>query len=472
MQKIGEYSSNNSFFYNGNNGNLNNNNKYNSNRVRPVSDFQGNTQFLAFYLDVVKAYHICLKNKRHTNNALRFEINEESNLIDLANAIWNFEYIPYPSIAFIIRVPCFREVIAADFRDRIVQHYLIMKIGKIFDSTLDDDVYSCRDGRGTLYAAERLRDIVFEVSNGYTSPCWVGKFDIKSFFMSIDKRILFNEMYNKIDKEYTAWDKDIILYLLRITMFSNPTERAIKKSTPEDWLNLPKSKSLYNSPWWLGLAIGNLNSQLQANYHNAPFMKYLRSIGLQVVNYVDDFAFVAADKDIIINALPYIRQYLKDRGLTLHPNKFYLQYFDKGVKFVGSVIKANRMYVSNRTVGRLYSKILYYNKTCKNNVNRRHRLAEKFVAVINSYLGLFIHYNSYKIRKKAALEILKVWKGVIYFSKNFEKAIVVTQFKKLKQAIYKIKIQRLNDLKYNGYEHTNKNQRVRKQAVGIACNYV
>lgn len=41
MQKTGEYNSNNAFIYNGNTGNVNNNNKYNTNAVRPVSEFQG-----------------------------------------------------------------------------------------------------------------------------------------------------------------------------------------------------------------------------------------------------------------------------------------------------------------------------------------------------------------------------------------------------------------------------------------------
>lgn len=50
MQKTGEYNSNNAFIYNGNTGNVNNNNKYNTNAVRPVSEFQGNVDpFASFY---------------------------------------------------------------------------------------------------------------------------------------------------------------------------------------------------------------------------------------------------------------------------------------------------------------------------------------------------------------------------------------------------------------------------------------
>ena len=64
MQKTGEYNSNNAFIYNGNTGNVNNNNKYNTNAVRPVSEFQGNVDpFASFYKSMRAAYRLCLKNK-------------------------------------------------------------------------------------------------------------------------------------------------------------------------------------------------------------------------------------------------------------------------------------------------------------------------------------------------------------------------------------------------------------------------
>ena len=59
MQKTGEYNSNNAFIYNGNTGNVNNNNKYNTNAVRPVSEFQGNVDpFASFYKSMRAAYRL------------------------------------------------------------------------------------------------------------------------------------------------------------------------------------------------------------------------------------------------------------------------------------------------------------------------------------------------------------------------------------------------------------------------------
>ena len=122
MQKTGEYNSNNAFIYNGNTGNVNNNNKYNTNAVRPVSEFQGNVDpFASFYKSMRAAYRLCLKNKAHTANAIRFWLDEESELVALAREVFNCEYVPRQSIAFIVTKPCLREVVAADFRDRIVR---------------------------------------------------------------------------------------------------------------------------------------------------------------------------------------------------------------------------------------------------------------------------------------------------------------------------------------------------------------
>lgn len=197
MQKTGEYNSNNAFIYNGNTGNVNNNNKYNTNAVRPVSGFQGNVDpFASFYKSMRAAYRLCLKNKAHTANAIRFWLDEESELVALAREVFNCEYVPRQSIAFIVTKPCLREVVAADFRDRIVQHYIVMRLEALFEEcgTLDDNMFSCRVGKGNLAAIQALQQQIFHQSKGYTTDCYVAKFDLQSFFMSIDKRRLYDEL--------------------------------------------------------------------------------------------------------------------------------------------------------------------------------------------------------------------------------------------------------------------------------------
>lgn len=450
MQKTGEYNSNNAFIYNGNTGNVNNNNKYNTNAVRPVSEFQDNSDLFAlFYKSMRAAYRLCLKNKAHTANALRFWLDEESNLAALSREVFTCEYIPRRSIAFIVTKPCLREVVAADFRDRIVQHYIVMRLEPLFEEcrTLDDNMFSCRVGKGNLSAIQALQQQIFVKSKGYTADCYVAKFDPQSFFMSIDKRRLYDELVALVVENYEGWDKDILLYLLRVVTLHNPQEDAVRKTPLCDWADLPPSKSLYNVDWFLGLAIGNLTSQADANFYNAPAMRWMRSVGLVPVNYVDDFAFAVQDKDSFLAAMPHIRDYFAtERGLTMHPRKFYLQHYSKGIKFLGAVIKYNRIYTNNQTVARCFAKIHYYNEICRRKSRRKARNAEKLAVILNSYLGLIRHFDTFKIRKRIASEVETVWRGYIYFDKDITKASVVKRFRRREICKYNVRKQRRHDL--------------------------
>lgn len=43
---------------------------------------------------------------------------------------------------------------------------------------------------------------MYEVSNGFTTSAWIGKFDLKAFFMSIDCNILLQLLLDFIDEKY------------------------------------------------------------------------------------------------------------------------------------------------------------------------------------------------------------------------------------------------------------------------------
>lgn len=442
MSKSCEYNATNAFIFNGNNGELNNNNKYNSNTVRPVSEFcYQNTDraFLSFVSSMYFAYYICRKNKSGTPNAIHFERDLSANIHELSTRIWNGEYIPKPSIAFVVTRPCPREVVAAAFDDRIVQHWVVWRLEPLFERchTLDDDMFSCRVGKGNLAALQRLRDKVFRASHGYTRDCWIAKFDLKSFFMSIDKCRLYDELIALIMAEYNEPDKDILLYLVRIMTFNVPPEHWVRRTPITMWELMPPEKSLANIDWFLALAIGNLWSQTDANFYNAPFMRWLRSIGFDPTNYVDDFANVFTDKESFHVAMPHIREYLKtERGLTLHPTKYSEQHYSKGMKFLGGVVKFNRLYINNRTVGNLIQKVYYYN-TYYTTRRQKTKHVEKFVEIINSYFGLMKHFATYNIRTRVAGDIVAHWGKYLFFDPDFQKATVVRRYRSIEKYRYR-----------------------------------
>jgi RNA-directed DNA polymerase len=86
-----------------------------------------------FTEELFQAYFVCRKNKRNTINALAFEKHFERNVFLLEEEIKSGKYTPGRSIAFIVNKPVKREIFAADFRDRVVHHWLIAKLNPFFD---------------------------------------------------------------------------------------------------------------------------------------------------------------------------------------------------------------------------------------------------------------------------------------------------------------------------------------------------
>lgn len=59
----------------------------------------------------------------------------------------------------------------------------------------------------------------------------------------------------------------------------------------------------------------------------------------------------------------------------------------------------------------------------------RMALLEKLRASINSYLGMMVHYKSYKIRRKICEQyILPFWGEYIYFVQDFSKCVIKVKY--------------------------------------------
>lgn len=183
--------------------------------------------------DLFTAYYDARRNKRNTANQLKFELRLEDNLLRLYHQLKNRTYHPGRSVAFIIDKPVKREVFAASFTDRVIHHLYFNYINEICERTFINDCYSCRKGRGTLYGIRRLEHYIRSCSQNYTRECYVLKLDLSGYFMSIDRRRLYEKiviMLNKyadrknIDgRRYReALDYDLILYLTREIVFNDP----------------------------------------------------------------------------------------------------------------------------------------------------------------------------------------------------------------------------------------------------------
>jgi RNA-directed DNA polymerase len=361
--------------------------------------------------ELFQAYFDCRKNKRNTINALAFEIDYESKLIELSYEINRGIYQPGKSIAFIVNQPVKREIFAADFRDRIVHHLIINKLNPFFEKDFINDSYSCRVGRGTSAGVQRLDSFIRRCSKNYSQDCYVLKIDIAGFFMNIDRNILFEKLKYFIDQKYCHKDKEVVLNLCKTIIYNDPTKNCVIKGSKSNWCDLPRNKSLFHSAQGCGLPIGNLTSQIFANFYMNAFDHFVKDeLAVRFFGrYVDDCVFVHQSKAYLEDLIIKIRDFLKcNVGLELHPKKIYLQHHTKGVRFLGVIVKPNRMYISNRTKGNFYAAMMRQNRVIENGCLTK-ETKDAFLCSMNSYLGIMRQYKSYDIRINMIIKYLSYW---------------------------------------------------------------
>jgi hypothetical protein len=195
-------------------------------------------------------------------------------------------------------------------------------------------------------------------------------------------------------------------------------------------VGLPASKSLFHAAPDCGLPIGNLSSQVFANFYMDMFDHFVKhDLGIKYYGrYVDDFIIVHQSKDYLKRLIPILRTFLTEElGLSLHPKKIYLQHYAKGLTFLGVVIKPNRIYIGARTKGNFYEAIQRQNVVIQDHKPGKAEQAQ-FLSSINSYLGILQHYHTYNLRKKMLWRYLSgYWWNLSYASGGYVKMVLKLQ---------------------------------------------
>lgn len=362
--------------------------------------------------EVIDAYYRCRRRKRRTANAMRFELVWEQECVALWQELNSGTYRPRRSLVFIVDKPTKREVFAAEFRDRVVHHLIAQKIGPLLEARFIDNSYATREGKGTTYGVRSVARQIRAVSRDYQEDCYVMKVDIEGFFMGIDKARLCHEVEQLVDDCYEGNDKALLQRLIRLTVMNRPEQCCHRRSPRRAWDGLSPRKSLFGSDGTRGLPIGNLTSQLLALLWLDP-LDHLITGEWQVEGYgryVDDMVLVDRSCTKLLATRRRIDQWLVARGHRLHPRKFYLQHFRKGVLFVGGMIRPGRILAGHRSLAFATGTLQAYN----NRLRQLHGesdddLTAHFVSSMNSYLGLLSQYQAWNVSHLLIATMLPWW---------------------------------------------------------------
>ena len=192
--------------------------------------------------NLLQAHQRAKKGKTNKKEVILFEMDLETNLINLYKKLKTGTYQIGKYREFKIYEPKERIIQALPYTDRVVHQWYVHEFIKpYFLPRFISDSYACIDGKGTHLAVSKLQSYMRKMPKDY----YILKGDIKKFFNSIDKDILFTLLQRFIkDKK--------ILDLTRIFIFDSTNKK--------------------------GIPIGNYTSQYYANIYLNEIDKFVKQV--------------------------------------------------------------------------------------------------------------------------------------------------------------------------------------------------
>jgi RNA-directed DNA polymerase len=264
------------------------------------------------FINLINAHNRAVVGKRNKMEVLLFEMDLETNISYILNKLNNQTYSLGNYREFKIYEPKERIIKSLPYRDRVVHQWYVYEFIKPYIiPRFIKDTYACIDNRGTLLATKMTQRYMNHMKVKYNNY-YVIKGDIKKYFYSINKNILFSIMKKYIKDKKLLWLTKVLIY---------------------DDSNLK------------GIPIGNYTSQYFANIYLNELDHYVKdNLNIKYyLRYMDDFVILLPTKEKCKEVLNWINSYIKttlDLELN-HKTRYYPNKF--GVNFCGYIIHEKYM---------------------------------------------------------------------------------------------------------------------------------
>jgi len=352
------------------------------------------------FANIYNQYKACRKNKRNTVNALKFEENQEAELLKLQHELITRTYRPGRSVCFYTTKPKLREIFAADFKDRIVHHILVDYLENIFEPKFIFDSYACRKEKGVHAGVKRLQRFSQKVTKNGRQKAYFLQLDIHNFFMNINKKVLYQQLSNSVRDETAQW-------LCHLLVHHDCRDNYQLKGNKKLQQAVPPHKTLFNCNAGVGLPIGNLNSQFFANVYLDvldQFVKHQLKCRYYV-RYCDDFVLLADSIEQLMDWRNQIEALLVIQlKLTLNTKEQLLP-INNGINFLGYIVRPDYLLVRRRVVNQLKEKLTKYRLLLIEKLESQvvyhfdYNLLHQLHATLASYLGHLKMANSHRLEQ-------------------------------------------------------------------------
>jgi len=306
-----------------------------------------------FNLDnIFKAWGKFRWGKSDKTDVMDFELHLEDNLFCLYEDLYNCAYEHSSYKYFQIFDNKKRDIYKAEVRDRVVHQIIYDYLLFLFEPEFISDSYASRIGKGQYRAINAFCYFIKLAYNNHKS-CFVLKCDVRKYFDSIDQKVLFDLIKEKVVCEKTI---EIIKKIIFSYVSSGPGK---------------------------GVPLGNITSQIFANIYLNALDKYVKKeLGCRFyVRYNDDFVIVSEFREELEKIRTKIIFFVKEKLLLDIPlEKTSIRKIAWSVDFLGFTILPEAILLRNKTKNKMYANISPKNAY--------------------SYFGILEHCNSYNLKRK------------------------------------------------------------------------
>lgn len=272
-------------------------------RVRNLSErIKMENEIITDFNYLYKAFLKSKNRRSYKKPAMYFELDAVSEIRKIQKELKEKTYKVSGYSKFEVFYPKRREIKACKFRDKVVQHVLCDNILKTYIPQICiADNYAGQEGKGTLYARERLRGKIEQFSAEHGASGYFYKGDIEKFYYNID-----HEKATDIMQYYFP---ENVHWLI------------------EEFINSTEGK---------GIALGNQINTIVSNLYLDGLDKFITGeLGIKYYGrYADDFYLIHESKEYLKYCEECIKQYLKTLGLKLN-KKSQIMPYKNGISFIG-----------------------------------------------------------------------------------------------------------------------------------------
>jgi RNA-directed DNA polymerase len=203
-------------------------------------------------------------------------------------------------------------------KDRAMQALYLFALDPISETTGDNHSYGFRKERGTRDAIEQC----FIALSRRDAAQWVLEGDIKGCFDHISHEWLANNI---------PVDKMILQKWLKSGFMLNKQLYPTEEGTPQGGII---------SPTLANMTLDGIQKVLNEKFKIRKIKGKMYNPKVNLVRYADDFIITAESKEILeLEIMPFLKEFLRERGLTLSEEKTKITHIDEGFDFLGFNIR-------------------------------------------------------------------------------------------------------------------------------------